>query len=326
MHKVGVCIVNYRTAELVKECLQGLFAIKGEASELKVAVVDNDSGDGSFDALQQFVEQQGWEGWVDIVDGEKNGGFSYGNNLAIKTLESSSTPDFFWLVNPDTRPREGSLKALITLLDNTSEAGIAGSRLEDDDGTQQISAFNFPRPFGDFVNTLGLGVLRRTFPSYVVAQKLHSGEAESVDWVAGASMLIKREVVDAIGLMDEDYFLYFEEVDYCITAKRAGFKTFVVPESRVVHYVGASTGISDTRKKAKRRPTYWFESRKRFFFKNYGFLSLFFADVCWMVAYPLKRIKMALTRKECLDPPYFLRDFFMNSIFVRGANIGSREQ
>lgn len=320
MYTVGVCIVNYKTPHLVEECLEGLKQLRGDSTSLTVAVVDNASGDDSVLRLSQFVEQQQWGDWIDVIDGEINGGFSYGNNIAIEHLQKKISPDYFWLVNPDTLPRPDSLSILMRALNDDPKAGIAGSGLEDEDGTGQISAFNFPKPFGDFVNMLGMGFIERIFPSYVVAQELHEGDAQSVDWVAGASMLIKKDVVERIGLMDDNYFLYFEEVDYCLMAYRAGFIHYVVPQSRVLHHVGASTGISDSRKQAPRRPRYWFESRKRFIHKNYGVASLLLADTLWILAYALNRIKHRLAGKPSLDPPHFFKDFFMNSVFVSGFN------
>jgi len=103
-------------------------------------------------------------------------------------------------------------------------------------------------------------------------------QATEVDWVAGASILVRREVFDAIGLIDEGYFLYFEEVDFLLRAKRAGFRTFYVPTSRVIHHMGASTGVTDEKQPPRRLPSYWFDSRRRYFLKNHGMAHALLAD------------------------------------------------
>lgn len=331
---VGVCIVNYKTAQLVAECLTSLSQSIPSAFSVSVVVVDNDSQDGSVELLHQCVKDNDWAHWVSIIAAEKNGGFSYGNNVAIHHLmlgqisEKDSDQivelcesysqffDYFWLLNPDTRPLTASLSELVAYCEAHASVGIAGSALQDEDGTQQVACFNFPSPLGELVNILSLGALSKRFPNKVVPMTLPE-TASSVDWVAGASMLIRASVLDKIGLMDEGYFLYFEEVDYCWTAKKAGFSTHYVPESQVIHHVGAATGISDTRKKAPRRPAYWFESRQRFFWKHYGLFGAVKADTLAMAAFLGRRLKRRIRRLPDLDPPHFLRDFFSHSALFR---------
>ncbi len=313
---VGISIVNYKTAPLVKECLASMANDNRTHENTRIVVVDNDSGDGSAEELTRYVSENGWNDWIEVVPAGRNGGFSYGNNIAFKRLCEKNC-DYLWLVNPDTQLLPGACEALVAALEGDATVGAVGSRLEDVDGTPQIAAFNFPTPFGEFVNTSGIGLVYRRFPERVVPRPLPD-QPVAVDWVAGASMMLSRKVVDRIGLMDEKYFLYFEEVDYCIAIRKAGFKIMYIPESRVIHHVGAATGISDTRKQAPRRPVYWFESRQRFFQKNYGLPRTLLADGFWVVAYSVKRLKDSVQRRECLDPPFFLRDFIRHSSFFRG--------
>jgi N-acetylglucosaminyl-diphospho-decaprenol L-rhamnosyltransferase len=134
-------------------------------------------------------------------------------------------------------------------------------------------------------------------------------------------MMLKTEVIQKIGLMDEEYFLYFEEVDYCRAITQAGYSIVYEPKSRVIHHVGAATGISDGRKKAPRRPQYWFESRQRYFQKNFGFSATLLADFFWLLAYSSFKLRAFLQRKSLNSPPHFVRDFIRNSAFVRGKCI-----
>lgn len=313
---VGISIVNYKTPHLVVECLRSLAEETEFTGGLQVVVVDNASGDGSLDKISTFVAEQGWQSWIAVVDGQKNGGYSYGNNIAFRRLLDSGC-DFIWLLNPDTRLLPGATRALIDCLEGDPQIGIAGSRLEDSDGTPQVSAFNFPTPWGELINTAKIGVLERLFPRSTIPRPI-SATRESVDWVAGASMMMKAEVIRHVGLMDERYFLYFEEVDFCRAVIASGYKIVYEPTSRVIHHVGASTGISDTRKQAPRRPTYWFESRQRYFQKNFGFAATLIADIFWLLAYSSLRIRAKIQKKILRDPPHFIKDFIRNSSFVRG--------
>lgn len=315
-HLIGVSIVNYRTPHLVCECLQSLANESEYARRLRVVVVDNASGDGSYEKILADVQQHQFGDWVDVVDAGKNGGYSFGNNIAFRRLLEKGC-DLIWLLNPDTRIRPGAIRALVDCLDGSPDIGIVGSRLEDQDGTPQVSAFNFPSPMTELINTAKIGILERMLPSAVIPRPI-SGGREEVDWVAGASMMMKAEVLQRVGLMDEEYFLYFEEVDFCRATVRAGYRIVYEPASRVIHHVGAATGISDMRKQAPRRPTYWFESRQRYFQKNFGFLATLSADLFWLLAYMSLRARAKVQKKELLDPPHFIGDFIRNSSFVRG--------
>ena len=309
---VGVSIVNYKTATLVVDCLAALAEHAQPHVELRVCVVDNLSPDDSVDILTQAIESNRWRSWVELVPAPANGGFSYGNNVAIKYLQTFGC-DYFWLLNPDTRAQQGSLNELINYLDQRSDVGVVGSQLIDPDGTTQISAFHYPRPWGEFVNGSSLGIITKSFPRYVIASDL-SNTPGSVDWVAGASMLIKKSVIQQVGLMDEEYFLYFEEVDYCKKIQRNGFQIHFVPQSRVVHLVGAATGISDSRKARPRMPGYWFESRRRYFRKNYGIFGAVSADICWLSGHVIRRLKSLLKRTSMSEPPKIFTDFIAYSL------------
>jgi GT2 family glycosyltransferase len=143
-----------------------------------------------------------------------------------------------------------------------------------------------------------------------------SDEPVPCDWVAGASMIVRREVFEKVGLMDEKYFMYFEEVDFCLQAKRAGWQCWYVPASRVVHLVGAVSQVSDSRKHRKRRPAYWFESRRRYFLKNHGWLYAALADLAFLIGFALWRVRRFVQQKDDPDPPKLLTDSIAHSVFV----------
>jgi GT2 family glycosyltransferase len=249
-----------------------------------------------------------------------NGGFAYGNNRPIANLlDSPDSPEFFWLLNPDTVVHVGACSELIRFMVAHPNVGIAGSRLEDPDGTLQVSAFRDHSVVSEFLSGARLGVANILLSRWVVPQAKAYAKPVKVDWVSGASFMVRKSVFEQVGLLDEAYFMYFEEVDFCIRARKTGWECWYVPASRVVHFVGASSGITDNKEKAKRRPAYWFESRRRFFLKNHNGFALLLADFLWMAGYITLIIRRKVQQKQNLDPPCFLRDFFINSAFVKGV-------
>lgn len=313
--RVGIAIVNYKTSDLVRECLSGITRLATKA-DIKVCIVDNHSCDGSYERLCEEARKPEYAGWVQVIDASRNGGFSYGNNLAANYFADFDI-SYFWMLNPDTVPTEHALTELLAVFDQDPACGAVGSHLQDEDGTAQIAAFRFPRPCGEFVNSLRLGLIDKLLPHYLVASDMPE-VLQKVDWVAGASMLLRWQDFKAIGFMDEGYFLYFEEVDLCFKIHQANRSIYYTPRSVVVHHVGAATGISDTRKKAPRRPQYWFDSRRRFFLSNYGSWGLLVADISALVGMTLYRVKAKALSKIDNDPPRFTRDLLKNSIFFRG--------
>ncbi len=314
-----IVILNYRTADLTIDCLRSLVSEVQSLSGIQVVVSDNDSQDGSVDRIAAAIVAEGWEDWVALMPLEHNGGYAYGNNAVLrKALESPEPPPYYLLLNPDTIVRPGAVQALVDFLKSHPEIGIVGSRLEDPDGTPQISAFRFPSLWTELDFGLRIGLItrllsQRTLAPAVVDQSCQTG------WVAGASMLVRREVFESVGLLDERYFMYFEEVDFCLQAQRAGWPCWYLPESRVVHLVGQSSGVTDTKRPPKRLPTYWFNSRRYYFLKNHGWFYTALTDAVFILGLSLLNLRRLIQRKPNTDPPQLLSDFFLNSVFLKGG-------
>ena len=154
---VLVVIVNFRTADLTIECLRSLAPEVARNPSATVAVVDNASGDGSAQAIAAAIKDQDWWTWATLVRAPVNGGFSYGNNLAMRSaLASSAPPAFVWLLNPDTRVRPDALGQLVAFLVACPQAGIAGSSFEVEDGTVWPHAFRFPSLWSELASGLRL--------------------------------------------------------------------------------------------------------------------------------------------------------------------------
>lgn len=317
---IGIIIVNYKIAPLTIQCLRSLVDERG-VLDLQVIVVDNDSQDGSVEMLSAAVESEGWSDWVSIIASNYNGGFSYGNNIAIRQfMKQEVVPKFICLLNPDTFIRMKAITSLVSFMKNNPTVGIAGSRIEGLNGGVQCSSFKFHSFLSEMKRGFGLSLLNKILKPWISSLNMPE-KAEKTDWVSGASMMIRWDVITQIGLLDEAYFMYFEEADYCLQAARAGWECWYVPESRVVHYVGQSSGITNIQSMKKQMPQYWFDSRRRYFLKNHNALHVVLADLFWLVGFSIRRIRYFIQRKPSSFPNHLLCDSFKNSVFMRGFSI-----
>lgn len=317
---VLVAIVNYRTGPLVVECLRSLVGEVAAHPGSRVTVVDNCSGDGSADLICAAIEREGWSGWAEVLRAPVNGGFSYGNNQAVRpALASGHPPPYFWILNPDTHVRPGAMTALVDFLESHPRAGIAGSSMFGGDGKPWPYAFRFPSMLSEFAAGMRLSLVARLLKNRVVLREMPQDAPSQVDWLPGASMLVRREVFETVGLMDEGYFLYFEETDFCLAIRRAGWETWYVPQSVITHIAGQSTGVTGEHALVKRRPQYWFDSRRRFWVKNHGRWYAAATDLVWALAYATFALRSTLTRKPSGHPPHYFIDILRNSALFHGG-------
>lgn len=312
--QLWIVIVNYRTAKLVVNCLHSLAPQVDQLGGGQVIIAENDSGDGSAGLLNEAIEREGWAAWASVVPMPRNGGFAYGNNGGIAAaLSGTKPPRYVMLLNPDTMVRPGAVRALVDFMEAHPDAGIAGSLLENAAGGVDVSAHRIPSPLGELAGAARLGPLSRLLHRHAVSPPQRD-EAHECDWVSGASMIVRRQVLEQIGPMDEGYFLYFEEVDFCCRARAAGWSVWYVPESRVLHLEGASTGIRVT---AKRRAAYWYDSRRRFFVTHHGVGGLLLADLLWAagrLAFLLRAALGLAKQGGHADPKGFMFDLLWGDL------------
>jgi GT2 family glycosyltransferase len=280
---------------------------------LRVIVVDNASGDAP--AIADAIAREGWD-WVTLIVAPRNGGFAYGNNLGFARACQESTPDYLHMLNPDTRVNEGAISALVEFLETHPHVGIAGSSFENDDGSDWPIAFRFPSLISELEGGLQLGLVSRLLRPWSVVRTM-SPQAQQIDWGAGASMMIRRTLLDQIGGLDENYFLYFEETDFCWRAKRAGFPMWYVPHSRVVHIGGQSTKVTERNAAPRRLPAYWFESRRRYFMMTAGFPRALLIDLTSIVASVLGSTKLMLQGRRRYIVPHYITDLWRHSVLQR---------
>jgi GT2 family glycosyltransferase len=317
--KLLVVILCYKVPELTIDCLRSLAPEVGRTPGTRVAVCENGTGGDTLERLRHAIESNGWASWCDLSFVTPNRGFCAGNNLVIRpALESPEPPEYVLLLNADTLVEHRALEALVRFMDAHPRAGIAGSQLLSPQGEVEASPFRFQGILSEFDRGLRLGVASRVLSPWSAVPPTPS-RACSVDWVSGASMILRRSMLEEVGLLDEGLYTYFDDIDLCLRARRAGWQTCYVPESRVVHLEGASTEI--VRRVVKRRPDYWFQSRRRFFLKNHGPFYTALADAAFLTGFALWRLRRRLQRKADSDPPHMLGDALRHSVFCTGFRL-----
>jgi N-acetylglucosaminyl-diphospho-decaprenol L-rhamnosyltransferase len=228
---LDVVIVSYRCGPLVRQCLQSL-RDNPPGGGLSIAVVDNASGDGTADVVRREFPD------VRLIALDENLGFSAANNLVLR----ESATEFVLVLNPDTRVCDGTLDALLHLMHADERIGIAGCRLVQEDGTLDHAARrSFPTPASALGHFLRVGRSDRA-PAALAAYRAPEAGEGPVDAVNGAFMLMRRAMLDEIGLFDEGYWMYMEDLDLCYRAAQAGWITWYEPSVEAVHIKAGTSG------------------------------------------------------------------------------------
>jgi N-acetylglucosaminyl-diphospho-decaprenol L-rhamnosyltransferase len=315
MCKTAIVIVNYRTPDMVVDCLASIAPQVESLGAGKVVVVDNDSRDQSPQRVAAAIAARNWSAWAEVLPLSRNGGFSFGNNAGIRrALELDPRLDCILLLNPDTLVRPGALAELLAFMNAHPDVGIAGCRIENANGYVEPSAHRMLSPINEFLEAARLGPLSRLMARHMVSP-VPAMQPHPCDWVSGAALMIRRRVIAEIGELDEGYFLYFEEVDYCRRALQAGWPVWYAPSGTIVHLEGAATGINAV---ARRRPAYWYASRRRFFVKSYGVAALFVADALRVLgrwSYLLRKpLRLGQATQSDSSPRWFLVDMLWGDV------------
>jgi len=269
----SIVIVNYKTPEL---CIDSLKSLQlGGFSNVDVFVVDNASNDDSIDKLNLAITENSWN-TAEVIQSQSNSGFSSGNNIGI----NASNSEFVLLLNSDTIVRPGAIELLVKTLQDNPQMGMASPRLEWPDGSPQESCFRFHRPINELIRSAATGPITRLFKRYEVPLRV-SDKVIYPEWTSFACVLIRRQVFEDIGLLDEEFFMYFEDVDFCERARKAGWQIIHNPEAHVVHLRGGSSPVKSQAAKKKRLPRYFYESRSRYYHKHFGRFGLFRANIYW---------------------------------------------
>ncbi len=256
MADLSIIIVNWNTKEFLFSCVRSVFE-DGQRMGWEVIVVDNGSHDGSADEIRKTFPL------IHLIENEKNLGFARAVNQGLQKASGR----YVLLLNPDTQVKHGAIERLMSFMDAHPNAGISGAQLLNPNGSRQNCIANFPSLATELLNK---SLLRWLFPERFPGKERIYSEPIDVDSVIGACMMVRRDAWGQVGFLDEDYFLFLEETDWCYRMKRAGWKIYHVPDAEVYHFQGKSA-----EKEKKRARVEYFRSRYHFFKKNKGHLQWF---------------------------------------------------
>jgi N-acetylglucosaminyl-diphospho-decaprenol L-rhamnosyltransferase len=240
---LSIIIVSYNTEKILEKALRKVYA-QSDFTDFEVIVVDNASWDGSCDMVAREFPQ------VKLIRHDQNGGFAAGNNIGIR----EASGDYILLLNSDAYIFSDTLRESVEYMDAHPMTGIMGAQLVCEDGSPQPSAREFPTPWKKLKVMTGFEARRpsyETYYDYYQASGDSAPEPRKVGWVPGTYFLIRREVIDTVGLLDERFFMYFEEVDYCHRATQEKWDIVFNPRVTVIHLGGQSSLASN--KKVSRR-------------------------------------------------------------------------
>lgn len=241
---LGIVILNWNTRDYLRRCLETVYASQGDF-RYQVIVVDNASTDGSAEMVKAEFPQ------AHLIESAINGGYPYGNNLGLRALGfgaagqvDANAPRYALLLNPDTEVPPDALAAMVRFMDGRPDVGVAGPKLVLADGTlDKACKRGFPTPLVSFYHFAGLSRLFPNSPRFARYNMtfVHPDQEAEVDSVVGAYMQVRREAIAAVGLLDEAFFMYAEDIDWAYRIKQAGWKIVYHPQVVVKHVKRAAS-------------------------------------------------------------------------------------
>ncbi len=294
---LSVIIVNWNVRELLRRCLASIEAHRGDLS-LEVIVVDNASSDNSVSMVEQEFPQ------VHLIASQENLGYTGGNNLGAKEARGR----YLLILNPDTEVIGDTLKQMVAYLDKHPEVGVLGPQLLYSDGSIQSSRRRFPQLATAYFQ--GTPLSWRWFPNNRFVRMYHMAdrpddEIQPVDWLAGAALMIRRQTWQEVGPLDEQFFMYFEELDWCHRCRDAGWEIYYLPTARFIHHAKGSS-----RQIASAAQIRFYHSRTLYFRKYFGarwatVIRLFLLmGYVWILAEETAKWVIGHRREECRKQMY----------------------
>lgn len=283
---ISVILVSYNTAKMSVQALNSLFASTGDI-QLEVFVIDNASSDDSVSVIKKAFP------YITLIENKTNVGFGRANNQALKLLSG----EYVLLLNTDAFVQPDTLQKSIHYMQSNASCGVLGTKLLGRDGDLQPSCRYWPTPFNIFANRIGLHRLFKSI-SMVDDPNWNPELTQNCDWVPGCYYLIRRQVIEDVGLFDPIYFLYYEEVDHCLATKKAGWDVAYFAGTSVVH-IGGESAKSDGEITAigRQLSALQVESELIFFRKNYGLLACMLNVILVVLADILLLIKTLMRFK-----------------------------
>jgi len=267
---LSIIIVNYKAKRFLRDCLDSIYNTKNNL-RLEIWLIDNSSKDDTVPWVKENFPQ------VNLIENEWNSGFSKASNQGIRESQGK----YLLLLNPDTKISEGKINELLKFMDENPEAGICGPKMVDEKGELLFSCRSFP----DFLTSISSSqsVLNRLFPHNPLSRRyllkdLDRTGIREVDWVSGSCLFARRKMLEQIGLLDEKFFMFCEDTDLCLRAKKNGWKVFYFPFLTVAHQVGGSVSLNPLRAKLEHHRSMYYFFKKHyhpnFIFRLLVYLSL----------------------------------------------------
>ncbi len=315
-----VSILNYRTAAMTLDCLASVladFATLPPDIRAEVVIVDNASDDGSAQVISAWIAAQAPPVPVRLVESRLNTGFSGGHNQAMAAASAA-----FWLVlNSDALLRPGFCTSILAAAEEWPDMGLFAPRIDYEEGEQQVSCFRFASPWSELIRGAASGPVTQVLHRHVVALQMPP-EPASIEWASFACILLRGKMLAEIGPMDEGYFLYFEDSEYCLRARRAGWGITYVDTARAVHFRGGSGPVKGMAEAKKRVPGYFYAARTRFLFQAHGWVGLWAANLLWIFGRILASGRWLLGKPVPAANAGEWRDIWINAISPLGAHPG----
>jgi len=293
---LSIIIVNWNTRDLVMQCLASVYASSPDKSE--VLVVDNASTDGGAAAVSTYFSQ------VRLIQNRENVGFAQANNQAIQEC----TGRYILLLNSDTQVLPGGLETLVQFMETHPEAGAAGAQILNPDGSLQLSCYPAPTLTRELWRLLHLDAFWPYGEYPMTGWNLES--PREVETMLGACLILRRKALDQTGLLDQDYFMYSEEIDLCYRLRRKGWRLYWMPLAKVIHYGGQST-----QQVASKMFVQLYRSKILYFRKHHGRLSALVYKLILLITSVLRVVLSPLAWLE--RPPKRQRHFYLTHNYLR---------
>jgi len=307
MIDLSIIIVSWNIKDFLRRCLSSIYK-NPPAGAFEIFVVDNNSNDGTVEMIKKEFPD------AILIENNKNLGFARANNQALRV----SKDRYALLLNPDTEVLAGTLDGLINFMDNHPFCGALGCKIVYSNGNLQRSCRSFPTLLSEFWRNTTLDTL---FPKNKLIGKYHIGywehnDIREVEQLMGACIMARRKTLEETGLLDEQYFMYYEEVDLCYRIKKAGWKIYFTPEAEIIHYAKQSSKQADVDMLVERN-----KSLYRFFKKHYGRLSVYTLRAILFIGMlvEISRTLVSLTKGAGkridihwlkIDPEIYIRSLF----------------
>ncbi len=298
MTELVIHILNYRTPNLTMDCLRSLAAERALYPDFSVILIDNASGDDSATRIAEALRHEQWTSWVRFLPLDQNLGFAGDNNHAIRlALDEPDCPPFQLLLNSDTIVHPGCLATSVAWMRDHPDTGAFSCMLRNPDGTVQNVCRKFPRPDRETARALGLPyLLPRLFSWADLEEKGWNRETSGpreVEWIGGAFMLLRTAAIRQVGVMDETFFFYGEDCEWCHRLWRNRWKVIFNPAGSITHLGGASS--DPTRLLDKRKEILIWKARFLVQQRCYGRLSAWWIRGVYIYAFAARKLWFILS-------------------------------